>query len=147
MDAPLTTWYCDVCGDPIDDIERAYVIWKATDDGEAHDFRIIHQKQCDRQGFPASMPLKAFLGEAGLAYVLSMLSVGPLKAELDEIPRVRIVNMHEFVDFVRRVQTPFYEEARRHFGEETVLGQYSDATEVFPYLPEQLRRIAEEHSA
>ena len=47
----------------------------------------------------------------------------------------------EFVDFIRRVQTPFYEQARRHFSNEDVLDEYCDSNEHLPYLPEELKDI------
>jgi len=141
MDKPLTKWYCDVCGQQIDDVERGYVIWKTTNESKWHGFKIIHQTKCDPDDYNMSLALHDFLGESGLTILLSQLSIGPIKKRKGQKPRCRIADMDEFVDFVRRVQTPFYEEARRYFSNHDLLEKYSDANEVFPYLPEQLEEI------
>ena len=47
MDEPLTIWYCDVCGEPIECSEHGYVIWQTTDEMKAYNFKIIHQGRCD----------------------------------------------------------------------------------------------------
>lgn len=139
MDAPLTRWYCDHCHEAIDAPARAYVIWRYDAQQRDTDFRIIHQKQCDRKDFAASAPLADFLSTEGLTRLLSVLSYGPLK----EGPNPGVGSIDEFVDFVRRCQVPYYEEARRKFREQTVQEYYADANEVLPYRPDSLQKIIE----
>jgi len=55
----------------------------------------------------------------------------------------RVGDIDAYVDLVRRLQTPYYEEARARFGEEDVANWLSDANEHYPYLPETLKRIAD----
>jgi hypothetical protein len=141
MDKPLTKWYCDVCGHPIEDVEKGYVIWKTTDELKSHSFKIIHQTTCDLNDHHSSAALKHFLGERGLVYLLSMLSFGPIKKRIGDGSHCHVADMDEFVDFTRRLQTPFYEEARRYFSNPELLENYCDANEVLPYLPEQLEKI------
>lgn len=141
MDKPLTKWYCDVCGEKIEDIKQGYVIWKSTDDLKYHDYKIIHQSKCDIKAYPASTALKDFIGENGLAYLLSKLSIGPIKEALNRGTYCQITNFDEFVDFMRRVQTPFYEEARRHFRNPDLLEDYYDSNEASPYCPSDLEKI------
>lgn len=81
------------------------------------------------------------IGHDGQAWLLAMLSAGPLRGEepRDYFP----VYPDQFVDLFRRLQTPGYEEARQRFGLASVLEAYADANEVQPYTPSELRRIAE----
>lgn len=73
--------------------------------------------------------------------LLSWLSDGPLKGGNS---RSQVVNLNEYVDLVRRVQTPYYEEARPRFDEEKIRDAYGDANECAPYRPDNLREIANE---
>lgn len=43
------------------------------------------------------------------------------------------------------MQIPYYEEARRHFSNHDLLENFSDANEVYPYLPERLKEIIERY--
>ena len=140
MDKPLTIWYCDVCQGRIDDLNSGYVIWRTNEQMKSHDFKIIHKMQCDRKDFPASAALRDFLGTDGLTYLLAFLSLGPVKKRLGQKPFCGAQDTDEFVDFFRRVQTPYYEEARRLFGNEDYLDQNSDNNEVGPYLPDALKK-------
>ncbi|MCJ0764156.1 hypothetical protein [Variovorax terrae] len=146
MDKPLTRWYCDVCHKPIEPNQRGYVIWQSTPGGvdgfhKAHDFKIIHQKICDNKNFSSSAALTDFLGVDGLTYLLTKLSRGPVQEPDPGTPEGRVLDMNEFVDFVRRVQIPYYEEARRRFGDHDFQNDFSDSNEVFPYRQEQLKAI------
>lgn len=46
-----------------------------------------------------------------------------------------------FIDFFRRVQLPYYEEARPRLATREVYEDWSDASEIAPYLQTSLRRI------
>jgi hypothetical protein len=113
---------------------------------EFFDFKIVHKtidgaRRCD-PGYPASLDLMHFLGTDGLAMLLSWLSIGPIKG--GGRPSIAVTDLDEFVDFVRRVQTPYYEEARPRFGDGKTLDWLSDANEYSPYRPDTLRKIAED---
>lgn len=141
-----SVWYCDECGELTDDIEHTYVLWRRESDDETFapaDFRIIHQIRCDRREreYGSSIDMRQFLGVDGQAYLLGMLSPGPIIMANSEGGRVPLKDFDGFVDFFRRVQTPHYEEARRHFQCEGVADHYSDASEYYPYLVETLARI------
>lgn len=150
---PLQAWLCDVCGELVTGHpNNGLVVWRTdrTDGGfRDYDFKIVHKtidsdpdpRRCDpgsAQGYHSSLDLESFLGSDGLAMLLSWLSVGPLKGGGGP----RVTNVDEFVDFVRRVQTPYYEEARSRFDEEKTHHWLDDANEYYPYLPETLSRIA-----
>src|SRR6478736_5864673 len=114
-----TTWYCDTCHEEITDTTAALLAWKdmRTEGGgyQSGDFRIVHKgKKCDYDNSMATLELSDMLGPDGLAHLLYFLSIGPLKGPTR--PESRIVDMDQFVDIIRRLQTPRYEEARRYFG-------------------------------
>ena len=142
MTKPLTTWRCDVCSEIIDSPESGYVIWKSDPNLLSHAFKVIHKRKCDLKDHHSSAALSDFLGEKGLSYLLSKLSLGPIKKSQGQPSACQVADMDEFVDFFRRVQTPFYEQARIKFGDEQVKEDFSDSNELYPYLPEILKGIA-----
>ena len=82
-----------------------------------------------------------FLGAKGLAYAMGFLSDGPI---MGGEPRMRVADLDSFVDLVRRVQTPWYEEARPFWNTEHTQHWLADASESFPYTPGVLERIAKQ---
>ena len=114
---PLTRWECDECGGPVT-VKDGYVVW-ADKEGVDHRFRIIHQTICDDNNrYLSSLPLSDFLGADGLSKLMSFMSYGPLDdTPGEEIIPHRIKDVNLFVDFLRRVQVPYYEEARRWFSD------------------------------
>lgn len=143
MDKPLQHWYCDVCDGKIEDVESGYVIWRSTGLGY-RGFKIVHQSKCDSDSYPASAALKNFIGSSGLNYLMSFLSPGPLMTR-NRGGTPSVTDFDEFSDFVRRVQIPYYEEARRFFGIEEVINHFCDANEVYPYTPDVLKSIIEQY--
>lgn len=131
-------WWCDTCGERITDVDAGYLIFRTDNLRHSHDFRIIHQSRCDPRGaYTSSIPLKDVVGGRGLAKLLSFLAVGPVLAK-SESTNHRIRHMEEFVDLVRRVQTPGYERARRHFSDPTWKERMRDWNEYSPYVPDEL---------
>lgn len=143
MDKPLSVWYCDVCGKKIDGAGQGYVIWK---DGkellEAYDFKVIHASKCDLKDHPNSMSLDHFLGQSGLSYLLSFFSLGPIIEARGETNKCRIINTDEFIDLFRRMQTLYYEEARKYFKHPAVVEQFIDDP-AGAYWEKSLIRIIE----
>lgn len=134
-------WVCDTCDQPIEEAATGYVVWRNDDQG-CHDFNIIHKITCnDRDRFSQSAALAEFLGPRGLSYCLSFLSLGPVLARTQNVSHTRAADMDEFVDFVRRVQLPHYEQARRLYKDRAVLDQLRDANEIFPYLPGTMKTL------
>ena len=140
---PLSQWICDNCGKLIDNAEAGYVIWKVDAEMRKYSFRVVHQKICDDQKYSSSMPVKEFFGLNGSAYLTSMLSYGSVKLNAGESPRKPPVDMDEFSDFFRRMQLPYYEEARTKFGDEGIQERFGDSNETYPYLPDGLKSIME----
>lgn len=135
------TWICDKCGQEITGASEGYVIWKSDSENRDYGFRIIHQGECDDQVSEMSSALSDFVGEHGVQNLLSFLSVGKIRLESGQAPRLGVKDLDEFVDFFRRVQTSNYEEARRYFRYSEVKDAYNDANEFVPYLPEELDHI------
>ena len=139
MDRPLTKWYCDVCGERIESVQDGYVVWK---NEPGYVFKIIHQRRCDqRREYPASKALEEFLGPEGLTYLLSKLSIGPIAQNGEKHQVSRLPDLDEYVDFTRRVQIPYYEEARKLFGTQSIQDDFYDANEHMPYWPDRLERM------
>ena len=66
--------------------------------------------------------------------MLAWLDVGPLLAP-EEASVSRVADMRNFVDTLRRLQIPHYEEARKYFGQAESDGYFSDQNEVSIFLP------------
>ena len=139
---PLNEWVCDVCGGVVDSVANGYVIWKRDENMRDYGFKIVHKIKCDDKSFSCSQELAEFTGEAGLNTLLSLLSDGAIKNNLYGQPTgVGVKSVDEFTDLFRRVQVPYYEEARTKFNDADVLNDFSDANEKYPYKPEVLKRI------
>lgn len=143
---PLTTWTCDSCGEQVMP-ERGTVIARYTKpDRWLTGFLIVHKnidgRDCDpgsRNGYYYNVDLDSLLGQRGMAHLLAHLSAGPLKGGGGA---AQVADMDEFVDLFRRLQVPFYEQARHRFDDDDVANAYSDANEYFPYMPDELEKIA-----
>lgn len=142
LPAPLTQWRCDKCGGPVT-AANGYVVW-ADKLEEDHSFRIIHQKLCDdSHRYMSSLPLADFLGADGLSKLMTFLSFGPLsETPGEEVIAWRLKDVNLFVDFLRRVQIPFYEEARAWFSDPDERERMGDWNEFAPYAQDNLRKMA-----
>lgn len=140
---PLEQFYCDVCGELIENVAQGYVVYRAENYRDC-DFKIIHQSRCDDRSYPKSVALEDFLGARGLIILTGYLSPGPIiinaqHPESDHSPK----SLDEFTDFFRRVQVPYYEEARRQFNHPGLLEEYHDHNELSPYFEDTLRKICD----
>lgn len=148
---PLKQWICDVCGKVIESPSEGYVVWGENEDGMVDKFRIIHQNRhidgkivgcdCDRK-YNLSMPLESFLGDEGKVQFLSIVDPGP---EFTSEYRDQIANKRLFLEVVRRLQIPYYEEARIYWNRARADGFFCGANEVWTYLPETLKCLIEEY--
>ncbi len=160
LQEPLRQWICDACGEPIRNANEGYVEWltEGDDSGRiAHGFRIVHNagfsprrksggdcyKYSSYSG-RADLPLRDFLKHEGVALLLTFLDLGPIHDPSGGTHRVK--NMREYVELFRRVQLPYYEEARQLWGIASANGFFDSANELRPYLPSTLKEIAERYS-
>ena len=137
---PLTEWKCDVCGGIVT-VENGYVVWDDPSEPATHSFQIIHKVKCDRNDRPSNMDLSYFLGPDGLAVLTSMLSYGILHTANGSQSMPSLPELNQFVDFMRRVQIPGYEEAREWLQTRDAYDQLNDANEVYPYVQSSLSRF------
>lgn len=154
---PLRQFYCDTCGELIEDPEHGYVEWDHTNDDDTHrDFgwRIVHHKlhspRSGTQGcylnLPASVALNRFLGPEGQARILAFFDIGEHLNTSGTRIRITDQHMREFIEFVRRVSLPYYEEARRYWRKAEKDGFFDGANEHWPYTPDHLKRLIEQYS-
>ncbi len=152
---PLHEWICDTCGGIIRSPDQGNVEWLRDRDGKQYGFRIVHygpwsprqpkghcyeyHRHLDRE----DVPLKTFIGSNGLAALLAFLDVGPNHDETFQGPWVS--DIREFVEFMRRVTIPYYEEARRLWDKGKGDGFFAGAGAVWTYLPDNLKRLVEEY--
>lgn len=146
---PLTRWRCDRCGDLIEGADKGYVIWGAHRHNNTG-FEIIHQGRCDDKSKTHSAALRDFLGPNGFAYLTSLLTDGIVRTEHTEMtrePLSRVHDINQFTDFMRRVQLPFYEEARDYLRTSEAWDRLYDANEYLPYTQDFLRDVVAEKGA
>jgi hypothetical protein len=143
---PLKEWICDRCGE-ITGIDDGWLEWLDDPPG-AREFRIVHRvARCRNHTYRrggSDKNLRAFLGADGLQDMLSWLDIGPLLAP-QEPSTSRVADIRNYVDTLRRLQIPYYEEARRYFGEALSDGYFSDHNEVSIFLPETCVAIIEHY--
>jgi hypothetical protein len=138
---PLGEWICDRCGKIIQSPIEGYGIWDTIENGQPCNFRIVHQSPCGVCVAKGSMDLTSFVGPDGLELLLAFLSHGAIKCKTEENSMFPPSDMDNFVDFFRRVQTPYYEEARTKFNNPDLLTDFSDEDELRPYLTSTLKKI------
>ena len=95
--------------------------------------------------YDADEPLENHLGEKGIASLLSQIDVG--QHIYAEYQGPSVSNMRKWVDFFRRLHTPYYEEARIYWDKALNDGFFEGQTESAPYLPESLKLLIKEYGA
>lgn len=150
---PLQQWVCDTCGDLIEDPEHGYTEWvrDRVPPQKERGFRIVHHalyspRKPYRDCYTyhgSSVPLTDFLGENGMVRILSFLDVGELHATT--YPGPEVADLREYVEFVRRLRVPYYEEARRYWSIAEADGFFESANEIWPYIPDNLKMLIERY--
>lgn len=149
-------WTCDVCRRIIENPRKGYVVWKYGDNYEEEGYfkyKILHPSGlkdeygeaygCDYdRTYVYSSSLVDFVGDRGLVKLLGMIDVGPLhRSEYKE----QIENIRDFLELFRRVQLPYYEEARFYWKDAYDDGYFDGANEIVPYFPSTLKDIIEKY--
>ena len=120
---PLEQWYCDTCDEIIERATDGLLIHRV-EAGRASAFKIVHAG-CDDPECKEKHPLKDWVGPKGLAQLLGLLDPGVHHLPTFEGPKV--ADVREWVDLVRRLQLPHYEEARISW-EDAEAGFFKDVT-------------------
>ena len=149
---PLKQWICDVCGKPIETPEEGYVVWGTNQDGLVDKIRILHKNNrvneertgCDfDRRFSMSLPLEDFLGDEGKTNLLSLIDPGP---DFTQEYKNRIADMRLYLETFRRLQFPYYEEARLYWNRARADGFFEGANEIKIYQPDFLQQIIKDYS-
>ena len=148
---PLKQWICDVCGEIIEKPEDGYVVWGTDQEDKLDKMLILHKNNrhkdgtktgCDREKmkYTSLLPLSSFLGDDGKVLFLSLVDAGPYHCPeyKNNVADVRLL-----LEVYRRLQIPYYEEARLYWDRAMEDGYFQEANEVWMYLPETLRRLIE----
>lgn len=149
---PLKQFICDKCGGLIEKPEDGYVIWREDNESKLCDIHIVHHNFRDDEGikhgcdndrsYPLSDSLEGFLGTRGLVELLALVDPGPyFVREYKE----RISDKRSFLEFFRRVQIPYYEEARIYWNRARSEGFFADINEIGIYSPEFLKALIEQY--
>lgn len=150
--APLKQFICDTCGKVINAPEEGLVEMIYNEELHYTRFTVVHHRvwsprrpydNCE-QGL-ACDHLDNFLGPKGLSAFLAMLDPGPHIKKQCESPH-RVVNIREWVDVVRRLHLPYYEEARQFFAEAMEEGYFVGENELSMFVPTNLRELIMEYS-
>jgi len=113
---PLEQWCCDACGDVIDGPEKGCLEWHTTHrTNTVSGFRIVHRtSKCTYQGIELAtlgrtstvLPLLDALDSPGLGHMLEVME------EAITAGSARDESLTEFIEVLRRLHVPYYEEAR-----------------------------------
>lgn len=104
-------------------------------------FRILHASCREPDDAElATVRLEACLDRDGLSLLLGFLSAGPGRRPE---PGLTVADVDEFVDLIRRLHVPFYEPARRRFGEPHVRRTMLRADRASPYQSPALRKLVQ----
>ncbi len=104
-------------------------------------FRILHVSCREPDDAElATVRLEACLDRDGLSLLLGFLSAGPGRRPE---PGLTVADVDEFVDLIRRLHVPFYEPARRRFGEPHVRRTMLRADRASPYQSPALRKLVQ----
>jgi hypothetical protein len=139
---PLTRWTCDDCGHDVSSTNGLLMFQNdPTESFLAYEFRIMHASGCQPDSdSTVTDELESYLGEDGLATLLGYLTAGPGRADEHGIA---VRDMDEFVDLIRRLHTPYYEQARKRFSDPLIAETLRNDDRWHPYCPANLRMIAE----
>jgi len=152
---PLQEWICDSCGEVISSPKEGYLEWLSDDDHKAYDFVMVHHaihspkrsgKDCYLHAHSprsSSSSLDNYTGPNAQAYLYRFLDFGEYHDPDNTGPKLK--DIREFVNLMRRLTIPYYEEARRYFGETKYRDMLAGgANEILMFTPAFLKQVIEE---
>ena len=119
-------------------------------DGVHKDFIIVHHKPASpRKGtkngcskYDHDCDLKSFLGVPGQIELLSLIDNGPYH---NREFKNGTSDIRKWVEFYRRLQLPFYEEARQYWNVATADGYFGDVNSIRIYMADCLKSMIEHY--
>lgn len=146
---PLQQWVCDTCHEIIEKPEDGYVQFHKDSNKLYDDFIIVHHKPesplDNKNGcyiYNFDVGLDECLGDNGKVYLLSLLDPGEY---FTDPFRPMTSNIRAWVEFFRRLQIPYYEEARQYWSRAMEDGFFGDCNEQWMYEPETLKLLIEKY--
>jgi hypothetical protein len=155
---PLAQWLCDTCGEVIDGPKAGWLEWIQHGEAKASGFRICHhapasprrKKRGDEGCYQYSNAegrhdnhLDSFVGPDGLSALIAMVDAGSLHDQSGaDVPQAGV---REWLEIVRRLHTPHYEEARRYFAKAASDGFFDGCNELYPYTQSTLETLIDEY--
>ena len=163
MLTPLTQFICDTCGELIKEPKEGWIEWiievnAKTGKRETHSFRIVHHfkysplakehnagcYQHEHAKGRQDLHLHHFIEDnTKMAHILKFLDIGPYHEKEYKGPTVK--NMREYVEFVRRLTIPHYEEARLYWERALEAGYFQDSNEIWIYGVDNLITMIERY--
>lgn len=147
---PLEEFICDKCNQIINNPDEGYLEWIKLAGKPAAKFRIVHHSlhspyrdngwDCyhyTKYKGRMDWKLKIFVGNMGLADLLSIIDVE--KVFMKDNDDVHFVNDEEFSEIFRRLQIPYYEEARMYWHIAEQDGYINYNSNILAYTPENLK--------
>jgi hypothetical protein len=159
MLTPLNQFFCDTCGEIINSPEQGWIEWiskydENTQTFKTHSFRIVHNyvnsPNADRSNSGCyqhtgatgrhDSHLHSFLNEDyKMAKILKFLDIGSIHDP--DYKGTSITDLREYVEIVRRLTIPHYEEARKYWAEALEDGFFQDANEISVYGINNLKQL------
>lgn len=151
---PLEQFVCDYCGGIIDRPDEGWIEW-ITEYGEAgrtaHGFKIVHHASCSPRKPDSCYHYTHHPGRSdmhldhvmNMGYLLSFLDEGPYHNP--NYPGPCTKDMREFIEIVRRLTIPYYEEARLYWNKALADGFFEGANPVWIYQTETLKLLIERY--
>ncbi|NQY79018.1 MAG: hypothetical protein HRT47_01775 [Candidatus Caenarcaniphilales bacterium] len=129
--------------------DEGYLEWVGGVGIKDHSFKIIHHKhECQRKekdlpnGFIKDGSLSRYLGVENLQNLYTLLHPGPLYGKGKGI---LVEDINEYMEILRRLTIPYYEEARIYWPLAEEDGFFCDVNEVYPCLVSTLKLIIEKY--
>lgn len=153
---PLEEFICDFCGEIIRTPAEGWLEWLVDPVSQkSYGFRIVHHAtssprklggcyQYSHREDVRDLQLNDFTGREGLARLLSFLDEGPYHSPEYHGPEVR--DLREFTEILRRLEIPYYEEARIWWDKAMGDGYFGDANPATMYHPETLKGLVNRYA-
>ena len=138
--APCRQFFCDTCGEVIESPSDGYVEFEKDERHLQHNYNIVHNDSRCLKDLNSSYELERLLGRQGIGLLSSWIHVGPIT---DPIGRERSEyrSVIEFAEFFKRLQLPYYEQAR-HYLQRAASAGYIDGNATGSHDPQRLESIA-----
>ncbi len=140
---PKNQFICDKCNKTILKPADGYVQWLINEDNQYYGFKVVHYKTNSNLKLknlcvfylndPESknLPLSKFTGESGLALMLNLLNEKSIK------DKSRILDINEFIKFIRRLHISYYEQVNNIYNLKYIKNERSTL------FPENLKHLLE----